>query len=58
MIKEGFFPTLIYAEDFKLDTTGYNYIGYCDRCNVSGFYKKEHLNGDSSCCSAKIKPAK
>ena len=20
MIKEGFFPTLIYAEDFKLDT--------------------------------------
>ena len=50
--------TKIELKDFKLDTTGYNYIGYCDRCNVSGFYKKEHLNGDSSCCSAKIKPAK
>ena len=44
--------------DFKLDSTGYNYIGYCDKCNVSGFYKKEQLNGDSSCCSAKIKPTK
>ena len=48
----------ISLKDFRLDSTGYNYIGYCDKCNVSGFYKKEQLNGDSSCCSAKIKPTK
>ena len=41
-------------KQFKLDATGYNYIGYCAKCNVSDFYKKEQLNGDSSCCSAKI----
>ena len=48
----------ISLKDFRLDSTGYNYIGYCDKCNVSGFYKKEHLNGDSSCCSAKIIPTR
>ena len=48
----------ISLKDFKLDSTGYNYIAYCVKCNVSSFYKKEHLNGDSSCCSARIKPKK
>ena len=45
-------------KDFKLDATGYNYIGYCDKCNVSSFYKKEHLSGDSVCCNSKIKPTR
>ena len=42
--------------EFRLDSTGYNYIGYCEKCNVSEFYKKESLSGDSRCCNAKIKP--
>ena len=42
--------------DYKLDATGYNYMGYCNKCNVSDFYKKEQLNGDSKCCNDKINP--
>ena len=45
-------------KQFKLDSTGYNYMGYCSKCNVSGFYKKEQLSGDSTCCNDKIKPKK
>jgi len=40
--------------DFRLDSTGNAYIGYCDKCNVSSFYKKEDLYGDSKCCNSKI----
>ena len=44
--------------DFKLGATGYCYIGYCDKCKESDFYKEYDLNKDSRCCNAKIKPKK
>ena len=40
--------------DFKLDSTGNFYMGYCDKCNKSSFYKKEDIYGDSKCCNAKL----
>ena len=40
--------------DFRLDSTGNSYMGYCDKCNKSSFYKKEDIYGDSKCCNAKI----
>ena len=40
--------------DFKLDSTGNFYMGYCDKCNKSSFYKKEDIYGDSRCCNSKI----
>ena len=40
--------------DFRLDSTGSFYMGYCDKCNISSFYKKEDIYGDSKCCNAKI----
>ena len=42
--------------EFKLDSTGYCYIGYCDKCGESDFYKEYDLNKDSRCCKVKIKP--
>ena len=44
--------------EFKLDSTGYCYIGYCNKCNESSFYKEYDLKKDSSCCNAKIKPSR
>ena len=44
--------------DFKPDTTGYSYMGYCEKCGVSDFYSKEGLRGDSKCHNAKLLPAK
>ena len=44
--------------DFKLDATGYCYIGYCIKCNESDFYKEYDLKGDSRCCNDKIKPTR
>ena len=40
--------------DFRLDSTGNFYMGYCDKCNKSSFYKKEDIYGDSRCCNAKL----
>ena len=40
-------------EEFKLDATGYNRIGYCDKCNESDFYKFP-AKEDSRCCGAKL----
>ena len=40
--------------DFKLDSTGNFYMGYCDKCNKSSFYKKEDIYGDSRCCNSKL----
>ena len=40
--------------DFRLDSTGNFYMGYCDKCNKSSFYKKEDIYGDSRCCNSKI----
>ena len=39
--------------EYKTSTSGH-YIGYCDKCNESSFYKEFNLKGDSACCSAKI----
>ena len=44
-------------EDFQFDSTGYNKIGYCDKCNTSDFYKKPQSE-DSRCCNAKLNPRK
>jgi len=44
--------------DFKLDSTGNAYMGYCEKCGVSDFYNKEQLRGDSKCHNAKLLPAK
>ena len=44
--------------EFKLDATGYCYIGYCDKCGESDFYKEYDLNKDSRCCKTKIKPSR
>ena len=41
--------------EYKTSTSGH-YIGYCDTCNESSFYKEFNLKGDSACCSAKINP--
>ena len=43
----------INVKDFKTSTTGH-FIGYCNSCNESSFYKEFQLRGDSSCCSDKI----
>ena len=40
-------------QEYKKSTSGH-YIGYCDKCNESSFYKEFDLKGDSSCCGAKI----
>ena len=40
-------------QEYKKTTSGH-YIGYCDKCNESSFYKEFDLKGDSTCCSAKI----
>ena len=55
---QGWFDEIVISQngaaDFKLDSTGNSYMGYCDNCNKSDFYKKEDLHGDSRCCNSKI----
>jgi len=46
----------VQLSDFKLDATGYCYVGYCDKCGESDFFKEYELNKDSRCCKSKIKP--
>ena len=38
---------------FKTTTTN-KYIGWCDKCNISGFYETWQVSGDSRCCNSKI----
>ena len=40
---------------YKTTTSGH-YIGYCNKCNESSFYKEFDLRGDSVCCSDSILP--
>lgn len=47
----------INLEEYKMSTTGH-YIGYCDSCDESAFYKQWDLGKESSCCTAKINPKK
>ena len=42
--------------EYRLDTTGKFYIGYCAKCQKSNFYRKEELRQDSRCCKDKILP--
>ena len=42
------------AEDFKLDSTGMFYKGYCDKCNKSDFYEERELSGESRCCNSRL----
>ena len=43
-------------ENYKLDSTGNFYVGYCGRCMKSDFYNKQDIYSDSTCCKAKILP--
>ena len=45
-----------YPKDFKLDTTGNSYMGYCDKCNKSDFYDRHTVWGDSKCCNSLLIP--
>ena len=42
--------------EYRLDTTGKFFIGYCSKCEKSSFYKKEQLSQDSRCCNERILP--
>ena len=41
---------------FQLDASGNSYLGYCSRCNISDFYHKDDLTGDSRCCKVELMP--
>ncbi len=43
-------------KSFQLDASGNSYLGYCSRCNISDFYHKDDLTGDSRCCKAELMP--
>ena len=50
-------PDMIESQvEYRLDTTGNSFIGYCSECQSSGFYKEKELKQDSRCCKAKILP--
>tara|TARA_R100001594_G_scaffold140088_1_gene185009 strand:- start:107 stop:946 length:840 start_codon:yes stop_codon:yes gene_type:complete len=52
-------PDVVEVEvEYKLDTTGNFFIGYCDKCSKSGFYRKEELSHDSKCCKGGILPSR
>ena len=44
--------------EYRLDTTGRFYVGFCAKCEQSAFYRKEELIQDSKCCKAKILPSR
>ena len=44
--------------EYQLDTTGRFFIGFCAKCDVSAFYRKEELRQDSKCCKSKILPSR
>jgi len=52
-------PDVVEIEvEYRLDTTGNFYVGYCDKCNKSNFYRKEDLSMDSKCCKGNILPSR
>ena len=51
-------PEVVERAEFKLDSTGYFYMGYCEKCTVSDFYDEKDLSQDSKWCNAKLLPAK
>jgi len=46
-----------WTKDYKLDTTGNGYVGYCFKCSNSDTYDRFLYNQDSRCCKAKILPS-
>ena len=42
--------------EYRLDTTGKFFVGYCSKCEKSNFYRKEELSQDSKCCNERILP--
>ena len=44
--------------EYRLDSTGNFYLGWCKKCNKSNFYRKEELSWDSKCCKSKILPSR
>ena len=44
--------------EYRLDSTGSFYVGFCATCRKSGFYRKNELKQDSKCCKAKILPSR
>ena len=44
--------------EYRLDTTCNFYIGFCNKCKQSAFYRKEELSQDSKCCKSKILPSR
>jgi len=44
--------------EYRLDSTGSFYVGFCGKCKKSNFYRKDELKQDSKCCKAKILPSR
>tara|TARA_R100000700_G_C3100095_1_gene97525 strand:- start:24 stop:650 length:627 start_codon:yes stop_codon:yes gene_type:complete len=42
-------------EQFRMDTLGVSFIGYCEKCGKSDFYR---TTNEDSCCNTKILPKK
>ncbi len=55
---QGWFDEIVAGNngsgEFRLDSTGKFYVGYCGKCNKSDFYEQGELSGDSRCCNDKI----
>ena len=45
-----------FGVEYRLDTTGNFFVGFCGDCGASGFYRKDELSQDSKCCKNKILP--
>jgi len=44
--------------NFRMDSTGKFYIGFCKKCNKSDTYSQFELKLDSRCCQSKLMPKK
>ena len=44
--------------NFKMDSTGKFYIGFCQKCNKSDTYSQFELKQDSRCCQSKLIPTR
>ena len=52
--KDEYIIEHIDKSEFKRDVSDSAYIGYCEKCNTSDFYKT--VEEDSRCCNTKILP--
>ena len=43
-----------WTKDYKLDSTGNGYVGYCFKCSNSDTYDRFLYNQDSRCCKSKV----